>query len=107
VSLAVLSLKQCTHPSRCTDIPDFIGIVGTPIIDPSTSIVYFFSKGYKNGAYSGGVANGILAQSLLKWKLIEAGIYSFYAVDINTLQDIPGFPILIDGHFADNDNARY
>ncbi|PQE05793.1 wsc domain-containing protein [Rutstroemia sp. NJR-2017a BVV2] len=53
----------------CTDIPDFIGIVGTPIIDPSTSIVYFFSKGYKNGAYSGGVANGILAQCLLRYFL--------------------------------------
>ncbi|KAJ8066890.1 hypothetical protein OCU04_004276 [Sclerotinia nivalis] len=76
----------------CTDIPDFIGIIGTPIIDPSTNIVYFFSKGYKNGAASGGVVNGL---------------YKFYAVDIITLQDIPGFPVLIDGNFADNDNTRY
>jgi iron transport multicopper oxidase len=43
----------------CTDIPDQIGITGTPIIDPSTDTVYFFSKGYKNGATSGGVANGM------------------------------------------------
>lgn len=61
----------------CTDIPDFIGIIvsrchashkiwckgadmhkGTPIIDPSTNTAYFFSKGYKNGASNGGVANG-------------------------------------------------
>ncbi|EDO03017.1 hypothetical protein SS1G_05494 [Sclerotinia sclerotiorum 1980 UF-70] len=76
----------------CTDIPDFIGIIGTPVIDPSTNIVYFFSKGYKNGAASGGVVNGL---------------YKFYAVDIITLQDISGFPVLIDGNFADNDNARY
>lgn len=43
----------------CTDIPDYIGIIGTPVIDPSTDTVYFFSKGYKNGASSGGVANGL------------------------------------------------
>lgn len=35
------------------------------------------------------------------------GIYQFYAVDINTLADKPGFPVLIDGHYADNDHARY
>ncbi|KUJ23286.1 WSC-domain-containing protein [Mollisia scopiformis] len=76
----------------CTDIPDYIGITGTPIIDPNTNTAYFFSKGYKNGASNGGVANGI---------------YRFYAVDIRTLADKPGFPILIDGHYADNDNTRY
>lgn len=29
----------------CGDIPNFIGITGTPIVDPGTEIVYFFSKG--------------------------------------------------------------
>lgn len=43
----------------CTDIPDQIGITGTPVLDPSTDTVYFFSKGYKNAASSGGVANGM------------------------------------------------
>lgn len=33
--------------------------------------------------------------------------YSFYAVDIITLSDKPGFPVLIDGHNADNDPTRY
>ncbi|TVY18072.1 WSC domain-containing protein [Lachnellula arida] len=42
----------------CTDIPDYIGITGAPIIDSNTNTAYFFSKGYKNGASSGGVANG-------------------------------------------------
>lgn len=28
-------------------------------------------------------------------------------MDVLTLQDKPGFPVLIDGHFADNDNSRY
>ncbi|KAL8742728.1 MAG: hypothetical protein Q9190_004833 [Brigantiaea leucoxantha] len=76
----------------CTDMPNYIGIAGTPIIDPATDTVYFFAKGYKNNAASGGVANGI---------------YKFYAVNIRDLTDRPGFPILIDGHNADNDPARY
>ncbi|EKD14546.1 uncharacterized protein L3040_000069 [Drepanopeziza brunnea f. sp. 'multigermtubi'] len=76
----------------CTDIPDYIGVIGTPIIDPDTNTAFFFSKGYKNGAASGGVANGI---------------YKFYAIDVQTLQDRPGFPVLIDGHNADNDPTRY
>jgi iron transport multicopper oxidase len=54
----------------CTDIPDFVGIIGTPIIDPATDTAYFFSKGYKNGAASGGVVNGIYksASQLLKYR---------------------------------------
>jgi iron transport multicopper oxidase len=51
----------------CTDIPDQIGITGTPIIDPSTDTVYFFSKGYKNGASSGGLANGTLDLKCIRW----------------------------------------
>lgn len=35
-----------------------------------------------------------------------SGFYKFYAVDVLTLQDKPGFPVLIDGSFADNDNSR-
>jgi len=35
-----------------------------------------------------------------------SGIYKFYAVDILTLEDKPGFPVLIDGNFADNDPTR-
>lgn len=36
----------------------FIGIVGTPVIDPNTDTAYFFAKGYQNNAASGGVAKG-------------------------------------------------
>ena len=45
--------------SQCGDIPNTIGITGTPIIDPNTEIMYFYSKGYKNGASSGGTINGL------------------------------------------------
>lgn len=43
----------------CTDIPDFIGIIGTPVIDPNTNTAYFFAKGYQNQASSGGLAKGV------------------------------------------------
>ncbi|KAL8693509.1 MAG: hypothetical protein Q9224_003739 [Gallowayella concinna] len=76
----------------CADMPDTIGIVGTPVIDPSTSTAYFFAKGYQNKASSGGVAKGI---------------YNFYAVNVLDLTDRPGFPVLIDGNNADNDPTRY
>jgi hypothetical protein len=35
--------------TTCADIPNTVGITGTPIIDPNTDTLYFFSKGYKNG----------------------------------------------------------
>ncbi|KAL8748281.1 MAG: hypothetical protein Q9184_007435, partial [Pyrenodesmia sp. 2 TL-2023] len=34
-------------------------------------------------------------------------ILRFYAVNVLDLSDRPGFPVLIDGHNADNDPARY
>ena len=47
--------------SDCGDIPNTVGITGTPIIDPATDIMYFFSKGYKGGrsvkAFCEGFAN--------------------------------------------------
>ncbi|PMD59417.1 uncharacterized protein K444DRAFT_663834 [Hyaloscypha bicolor E] len=79
--------------SNCGDIPNTIGITGTPYIDGSTNIMYFFSKGYKNGAPTGsGTLNGQ---------------YKFYAVQLPSLNDANGFPIVIDGNHADNDPTRY
>lgn len=91
------------------DIPNYIGIIGTPIIDPQTETVYFFSKGYKDGAASGGVLNGRYSVNILlpsvSFKLTHCD--KFYAIDFRTLQDKPGFPVLIDGHYATNDPTRY
>ena len=77
--------------SNCGDVPTFIGITGTPIIDSNTGIMYLFSKGYREGTTSG-TANGI---------------YKMYAIHIPSLEDAEGFPVLVDGMNADNDPARY
>ncbi len=56
--------------STCGDIPNTIGITGTPIIDGSTNIMYFFSKGYKNAAPTGsGTLNGMTRRIILDLKL--------------------------------------
>ncbi len=50
--------------SSCGDIANTIGIIGTPIIDPATDIMYFWSKGYINGGVGPqGVANGQSSRS--------------------------------------------
>ncbi|KAI9048154.1 hypothetical protein LZ554_007949 [Drepanopeziza brunnea f. sp. 'monogermtubi'] len=77
----------------CGDMPNTIGIAGTPVIDTATDTMYFFSKGYKNAqAGPQGAINGI---------------YKMYAVNIPTLADVAGFPTAIDGHYAANDPTRY
>ena len=80
---------------NCRDTPEGVGIQGTPVIDPSTDTVYFFSKSYiPNYRASGntGVLNGV---------------YYFYGVNIITLEDAPGFPILLDETIAENDSLQY
>lgn len=79
----------------CTDIPDTIGIIGTPVIDPNTDIAYFFAKTYiPNLRVPGNTGT-------------SNGVYYFYAVNINTLQDVKGFPVLVDGTVADNNPHAY
>jgi hypothetical protein len=40
---------QSVDTGGCGDIPNTVGITGTPIIDPASDIMYLFSKGYKGG----------------------------------------------------------
>ncbi|KZF19452.1 WSC-domain-containing protein [Xylona heveae TC161] len=96
----ILNVRQVQTPFLqaeigCTDIPNYIGITGTPVIDPNTDTAYFFVKTYiPNFRASGntGVFNGV---------------YYFYAVNVNTLEDVEGYPILVDGSVADNDPLKY
>jgi iron transport multicopper oxidase len=94
---ALITSRQLNPPFLqadigCNDIANYIGVVGTPIIDTNTNIIYMMAKGYKGGAASGGMPNGI---------------YQLYALQLPGLANAPGFPVLIDGHNADNDKARY
>ncbi|KUI55535.1 Putative fungistatic metabolite [Cytospora mali] len=75
----------------CNDISDTIGITGTPIIDDSTETVYFWAKGYAAGTTSG----------------LYNAVYRFHAIDAVTLQERSGYPVILDGHQADNDATRY
>lgn len=34
------------------------------------------------------------------------GVYKMYAVNLPTLADVTGFPVVIDGHYAANDPTR-
>ncbi|KAF8850086.1 hypothetical protein BDZ45DRAFT_680040 [Acephala macrosclerotiorum] len=77
--------------TSCGDITGTIGIIGTPVIDPATDIMYFVSNSYKGAATSGGVLN---AQA------------KFYAVQLPGLTDVSGFPTVISGA-ANNDPTRY
>ncbi|KAF2842163.1 WSC-domain-containing protein [Patellaria atrata CBS 101060] len=98
---AIIKTRQLGNPflqtemPGCGDIPDTIGITGTPIIDPATDIAYFYVKTYIPNYRVPGT-NGLFN-----------GVYYFYAVDIKTLENIPGYPILVDGVVADNDKRKY
>jgi iron transport multicopper oxidase len=72
-----------------------VGIIGTPVIDPNTEIAYFYVKTYIPNYRAPG-DTGVIN-----------GVYYFYAVDVKTLDDVPGFPILVGGVPADNDPRKY
>lgn len=49
INSRILDAPFAAVDTTCGDIPNTVGITGTPIIDPNTDTLYFFSKGYKNG----------------------------------------------------------
>jgi len=91
----------------CGDIPNTIGIISTPIIDPATNIMYLISKGYIGGATSGGAINGKPKHvSFFTSANYSQGQDKFYAIQLPGLTDVSGFPTIISGN-ADNDPTRY
>ncbi|MCJ1290151.1 hypothetical protein MMC34_001687 [Xylographa carneopallida] len=96
---AILNARQVHLPFLqseigCTDIPNTIGIIGTPVIDPASDIAYFFSKTYIPNFRTAGNTG------------VYNGVYYFHGVNVNTLADaFP--PILIDGIPADNAPQKY
>ncbi|KAI0470505.1 WSC-domain-containing protein [Xylariaceae sp. FL0804] len=74
----------------CVDINPYVGVTGTGVIDPDTETLYFTAKTYKKG-YTQGRLNGE---------------YWFHAVDVNTLQERPGFPTSVEGTIFRNNPRR-
>ncbi|KAK0125522.1 hypothetical protein ONS96_009359 [Cadophora gregata f. sp. sojae] len=81
---------KVTDLNQCNDVGQYVGIIGTPIIDPETDTVYFWAKSYLDGGQTGWIN----------------GAYRFHAIDAVTLAEKPGFPTNIQGITADNDPTR-
>ncbi|KAF3905657.1 hypothetical protein ABW21_db0206699 [Orbilia brochopaga] len=95
----IIASRQLGKPFKqadigCTDVQPYIGIMGTPVIDPGTDTIYLFSKSYADISPAGteGVVNGR---------------YRAYALDATTLRDKFGYPLMIDGAQADNDAGKF
>jgi hypothetical protein len=121
---AVLLSRQLPPPfqasdTECGDIMNTVGIIGTPIIDPATELMYFWSKSYKGGAVGPFGEDGVMKgeamffcwtsmhHSITDTAILYVGDMKLYAVKLSDLTDAPGFPISIDGMSAYNDPARY
>ncbi|KAF8421833.1 WSC domain-containing protein [Tirmania nivea] len=96
----IITSRQLSRPflvadlNGCNDIWGYVGITGTPIIDPATDTIYLFSKSYKDPNPGGptGYLNGMYR------------VWALSAIDLSTR---PGFPVILDGHAADNDLGKY
>jgi hypothetical protein len=73
----------------CNDISDTIGSTATGVIDPQRGAWYFTTKTYAD-------------QSRTDAQGRPAGRYYVHALDVNTLEEKPGFPVNLEGALADN-----
>jgi hypothetical protein len=78
----------------CQDISPHVGIIGTGVIDPSTDTLYLTTKTYADQTKIN-VAQGR-----------PAGRIFIHALDANTLQEKPNFPIALEGITSRNAGAR-
>ncbi|KAF8464887.1 WSC domain-containing protein [Kalaharituber pfeilii] len=73
----------------CNDISDCVGSTATGVIDPETGTWYVTTKTYED-------------QTKNTPQGLKAGRYFIHALDTETLQDKPGFPVGLEGLTADN-----
>ncbi|HVW29429.1 MAG TPA: PKD domain-containing protein [Polyangiaceae bacterium] len=72
----------------CSDLAPSLGVTSTPVIDTATNIAYVFSKQYVSGT-SGAAA------------------WYAHAIDVATGNEEPGFPVLIQGHAANDPTQTF
>ncbi|KAL8970463.1 MAG: hypothetical protein Q9183_001511 [Haloplaca sp. 2 TL-2023] len=77
----------------CTDINPCIGVTATGVIDATTDTWYITAKTYVD-------------QSDQRPQGRENGRYFFHAIDVNTLEEKPGFPKDLEGTIAKNNPTR-
>ncbi|KAJ1025961.1 hypothetical protein NDA16_002586 [Ustilago loliicola] len=78
--------------AQCYDVNPLIGITGTPVLDPATNTIYFWSKSY---ADMSGATKGL-----------DNGRYRFYGLDAVTLQQ-KFAPVDIQGINPTNRRTQY
>ncbi|KAI4115242.1 MAG: hypothetical protein LQ345_004126 [Seirophora villosa] len=76
----------------CLDINPNVGVTGTGVIDPSTDTWYLAAKTYEDQTD--------------QVKGLDNGRYFFHAIDVNTLDEKPGFPKPLEGTIAKNNPKR-
>jgi hypothetical protein len=66
----------------CGDLSPYVGVTGTPVVDPATNIAYFLDKQYTSATSA-------------------TSIYVAHAIHVATGAEVAGWPITIQG-YADN-----
>lgn len=78
----------------CYDISPHVGIIGTGVIDPATDTLYIAAKTYSDQS------------RLYEPQGRPNGRYNIHALDVNTLESRPNFPINFEGQDARNNVGR-
>ncbi|KAL8339065.1 hypothetical protein RB598_007400 [Gaeumannomyces tritici] len=78
----------------CYDISPHVGIIGTGVIDPATDTLYIAAKTYSDQS------------RLYEPQGRPSGRYNIHALDVNTLESRPNFPINFEGQDARNNVGR-
>ncbi|KAH8898219.1 hypothetical protein GQ53DRAFT_881242 [Thozetella sp. PMI_491] len=79
---------------NCYDVSPHIGIISTGVIDPTTDTLYLTAKTYENQT----IINIPQGRPDGRWYI--------HALDVNTLEEKPGFPLNLEGIVARNSDVR-